>query len=486
MNTHNNIESTLQHLEALFSEYAFADVDITFDCKFSDYLDPNERNPEGVEEHLALAQRGIIVSTGTERSFFNLIFSPEEKCEGIVVRDINPRVKAYVDFNTLLLRISKTREEYLVLSKSLKNPSHLTVIYEPISLRMEKGGLPRKVQDRTLLKERVEVINQIIEKGALPRKVQEYYQKHLEDFASIYFLKATQYWRRPSDTKNFTKCRYDLDNALFSKLQRYAIEGKIISTVGSIDDLAFLANRKVPISVVDTSNISEYSFIDFQGIDAFCPRIIHTQMDDYKAKYHSYQYTPLTNIDRKEFNALIEKINSCYEIKINSYSIQNMIFDRENTEHNSAIYSPTTLPLLKEFIKKNILDVPGIGSVILGIAYGDIQKMNEASLEQIQELCHKEEVIPFLDQLVSEWFILNADIYLAMSNIPGWNDAFERYFSGRSQNLPKYLNKLKDNNLFDQFIAIFGAERLTQLEEKLSNEEKAKRKNKLLESLWTH
>jgi hypothetical protein len=157
---------------------------------------------------------GLIVSTGTERSLFDIILS-DPYCEGLVAIDINPKVKAYIDFNLFLLKVSENRMEYLHLSTS------------PTAFR-----------------------SKITE---LKDPMQEYYASHLEEFAAIYFSQ-TQAWRKNKayDVVNYTK-----NDELFHKLQTCALSGNIISIVGDIGDIDFLKNRN--IEIIDESNISQYS-----------------------------------------------------------------------------------------------------------------------------------------------------------------------------------------------------------------------------------
>ncbi len=270
-------------LEYQFAHLAFSDVDVNAECGFGDFLEPNELRPERVQPHLDRAGRGVLVSAGTERSFFDLIFSSEEKCEGLVVRDINPKVKAYVDFNTLMLRVSDSRKEYATLS----------------------GQKPSGLDDDDII-ERISTLREKIGKHDMPQKVKEYYLKHLRDFAFVYFnapLNISQRWRNIC-SEFFDKCRYDIDDSQFSKLQRYARAGNIVSTIGSINDLTFLADRVV--SVVDTSNIGGYEFIDLkvQGN----PRVIRVE----PGCYFSHKHVPLTDAERGEFEGHLKKLRRVY------------------------------------------------------------------------------------------------------------------------------------------------------------------------------
>ena len=262
-------------LECEFENQCLVDVNISQQCDFPDYLEPNEGSPEDVKSHLALMEKGIIVSTGTERSFFDLLFSDEKRCEGLVIRDINPKVKAYVDFNTLLLRISETRDEYLELSSETKGEESFS--------------------------SRIEVITDKIKKNSLPDKVKCYYQKHLKDFGFIY-LKEPKSWR---NSKYYRACKYHLKAAEFSKLQAYAKAGNIISTIGDINDLRFLHSRQV--AIVDTSNIADYVMLDFLGGENFKPRVITTIVGCEKTDYYSYAHEKLTEEENREFDELLEK-----------------------------------------------------------------------------------------------------------------------------------------------------------------------------------
>lgn len=288
-------------LEIEFASRAFCDVDVEASCKAFDFLNPNEANPEKVQEHLAKTVHGIIVSTGTERSFFDLILSPA--CEGLVVRDINPRVKAYVDFVVLLLRISETREEFNALSD-------------------------------------VKDITGKLEQGSLPENVKRYYLKHVASFAKIYH-KLDKDWKKD---KRFEKVRYDLHDDQFQKLQKYAREGNIIATVGDINDLTFLRNRKV--SVVDASNIHNYSLIDLQGEGDFHPRVIQTLIIEEETTYSSFVHTPLTSEERAEFYALFNRTPMPF---LRSNFTQ-LCKDNDPFDAHGTAVSPKTLERLRKFV----------------------------------------------------------------------------------------------------------------------------------------
>lgn len=270
-----------------FSERALKDPDI-WAFEFFDFLEPNETTPGLVKEHLTNIAKGLIVSVGTERSLFDLLFAPEQ-CTGLVVVDVNPRVKAYNDFNLLLICLSANHEEYVELSKPLSIPKH--------------NG--KKFEDR-IFKIQEKLIN-----APLPTCVKDYYQRNLFSFGIVYFTEK-RLWRNArmeginylkTAVNGFAECRYDQNPDQFNKIQAYAKRGDIISVVGAINDLTFL-NR--PISVVDISNVADHVFTNIKGIQDET-RVIWTNLmqsqKGYFFTYASYVQSQ-EKIDEKEHKLL--------------------------------------------------------------------------------------------------------------------------------------------------------------------------------------
>ena len=102
-------------LELQLQDVVCTDVNITTFTDF--FLTPSETVGTDLAPHIQKMEQGLIVSVGTERSFFDLALADQSRCEGLVVRDINPKVKAYVDFNVLLFRIANSRKDYCLLAK---------------------------------------------------------------------------------------------------------------------------------------------------------------------------------------------------------------------------------------------------------------------------------------------------------------------------------------------------------------------------------
>ncbi|GEM_PF-4716097 len=276
--------------------YSILEKNLDQQCDFDDYREPNEDNPENIQSHLDLAEPGIHVCTGSERLFFHLLLCDEKKCQGIIGRDINPKIAMYVAFNTLLLRIADNRQEYVDLSTPISECDFSTGSRRRL----------KKQERRDKLNERLKRISSKIDQDkVMPENMKRFYQKHLNAAGKAY-LYCAQYWRTE---QSFEKLNYTKNDEQFLKLQRFARSGKIISTVGNINDLGFLKEKE--ISVVDTSNIVDYTILDFQGSpNNFRARVIHTVVGMCKTNYYSYIYLPLSSKEKKEFEDLAEKIRA--------------------------------------------------------------------------------------------------------------------------------------------------------------------------------
>lgn len=232
-----------------FSKYTLKDPDI-WGFQFHDYFEPNESNLKGLKNHLSEMTAGLIVSVGTERSLFDLLLAPKQKCRGLVIVDLNPRVKAYNDFNLLLIKISSCPKEYVWFSR-------------PLHLHKKEGASFEK---------RILKIKEKLERSDLSKDLKDYYRRNLFSFGVVYFS-ANRLWRNDNlkgdapikfAENSFELCRYDKNPEQFRKIQLYAKRGMIFSVEGSINDLTFL--NKHSISVVDVSNVPDYEYINIKGI----------------------------------------------------------------------------------------------------------------------------------------------------------------------------------------------------------------------------
>ncbi|MBS0625522.1 MAG: hypothetical protein JSS32_05680 [Verrucomicrobia bacterium] len=246
---------------------------------------PNEYGAwKDLTRHLALQEPGILVSAGAERSFFDVALSAREVCQGLIVRDIHPHIKAYVDFNTALFRIAKDRQDYLQLVDD--------IYCDPEQLR-----------------ERIRA------DLAIPVAMREYYSANLDYFAEVFFewprlLEDHQMnWRK---SELFYAVAYHKNDEQFSKIQKLARAGNIIATLGDINDLRCFDGSR--ITLVDTSNIHDSCQIHLQT--AHLPRVMwtklilhqRTQFSSYRTEYNSFQLElPLTEEEMNELEIAVRQ-----------------------------------------------------------------------------------------------------------------------------------------------------------------------------------
>jgi hypothetical protein len=265
LSNHNQLS-----LREQYAHEALTPVNTKATCASRDYIFPNEGGAEAIAHHFDHLSEGIGVGCGTERLFFAALHSGAW-CQGWVSRDINPRVKAYGDFNLLLLSVT-TFQEYASISESVTSEVQLT---ERLTL----------IQDKT-------------HKSDLPEVVKQYHLQTLQAYGRGY-LTTNKCWRQETQ---FQACWYHQNEPQFDKLQRYAQEGNIIFTLGEINDLRFLRERT--ISVVDTSNIHLFSPINVQGEGNFAPRIIWTDQNYEQTTFYSRNYIVANTCQLCESQAL--------------------------------------------------------------------------------------------------------------------------------------------------------------------------------------
>jgi hypothetical protein len=244
-----------QLLETQFLREA-TQIDLVRGRDYLHYLIPNEKTPLEVAPFLRMTKPGIIVSVGTERSFFDLVLSDPTTCQGLVVRDHDPQVKGYVDFNVLLLRIAENREDYVQLS------TPPPPFFPHYCFGIEEAN-------NKIILEKIQKIRLVTERADIPPVIKEYYLRHLDDFGLIYFnAKMDKDWTKSH--AYYEGVKYYQDDQLFNQLQRYARSGNIIAIEGSVDDLTLLDERNIEIA--DISNIPDYSSLHFKTISK--PKII--------------------------------------------------------------------------------------------------------------------------------------------------------------------------------------------------------------------
>jgi hypothetical protein len=394
-------------LEIEFKELFDSDVDIHAKINFNDYLAPNELGVVDAAVFYQMRRAGILVSTGTERTFFGLALTrlaPFARliCEGLVVRDINPRVKAYNDFNVLLLRIAESMEDYAFLS-------------EP--------GPENKEAVMSKIVERLDI-------AAMPPHVKAYYQRNLANISAVYFNVARN-WRNQT---NFLYYHKDLHH--FDTLQSYARAGNIVTSIGKINDLHFLANRIVRI--VDISNIWDYSVIDLQnGNSDFSPTVIWTWLTSGNpTNYYSYQHVWLASEDRMKLELLFTKVLSSWPSDMENREeklVQDIKFIEIHKKRADDLdaylpirYAFESLELVQDYIDAWIHCSPfGIFNFSGAAIHRSVaEKFNQLDIRTLEAIAREPGIQRFGKDLVDLWPYMDTDKYLAFSGVSGWKEEF--------------------------------------------------------------
>lgn len=260
---------------------------------FREYLFPNELRPGLLRNLFASQPRGVLVSTGADRAF--IAASLYENCEGLIGVDINPRVKAYNDFNMLLIGLAQSREDYLTLRATESLIEHTkendtrhtpivfntTVIVDTIRRKLEESGLHEEVKSyfRDSLDEYAEVFYEAQQlKKMLTLLDPDLSKKACRDF--------TCYSLRPA--KFFADANYLYDDELFRRLKKLVSEGKVMFVVGDINKLDEFS--ELPITCIDSSNIGDYVSLDFARMQFLVDRRalhIWAENQGVVCRYHS-------------------------------------------------------------------------------------------------------------------------------------------------------------------------------------------------------
>lgn len=421
----------LINLEKQFQNICFKDMNLDAPLqllggmKVNDFIIPNEGSPQYILPHLdKVEEQGILVCTGTQRSLFNLCLGAD-KYTGLVVRDINPKVKAYIDFIVLLLRLSENREEYRQLSELALPKSY------------------SKEDRESLTKDKTKAIKHKLEQSAsIPEKAKNYYLKNFESFADIYFsYENTAFFGWKTDP-NYAEVHYHENDRLFKILQDHAKSGRIMAAAGDINDLRFLDSQK--IAVVDVSNISDYSLIDLQIGTSSRPRVIWTIQSPEKTGFYSYTHKPLTDKQRKEMTQLIQIIMKTRTAANPDRLATDLtdIFPDNAGKHNefdcppSASFTEETLKKLRLFKEKFLLEISKKKWACLCLVCCNLEYLE---LHEIQILSHHPLISNFVKVLVSLWNTLPSEKYFAFSEVPGWQEAFQD-------------EQKKDNSFFQSYL----------------------------------
>jgi hypothetical protein len=196
---------------------------------WDDCINPNESNPINIKPLLEEMQPGFLVSAGYQRSLFDLILSPKDKCKGLINIDCNPNIKAVFDFTILLLRLFDRKKFTFYTTHSVRSQGFAATLSE-----IEKALIASDI----------------------PPFMKKYYQKNLNAFAKKFYTKVRTYWRKEA-ADFFEGVLYYKDDNCYAKLQEYAKKGNIIAICKSIQDDS-LKRFKKEVSFIDESNIPNY------------------------------------------------------------------------------------------------------------------------------------------------------------------------------------------------------------------------------------
>ncbi len=207
------------------------------------YYIPNEGHPEAIKESILdsyVIPGGTLISTGSERSFFTIALAEKGTFKRAIIRDIDPQIKAYVDCNVLLFRLSHSREEYKELL--LQNPE-----------------------------EKERILQEKIETSSLSEPMKRYYLHQLPVLVDSQKIHR-QWWL----FEEFQAVNYLENDELFWKIKELADAGNILATVGDISELDPFNPKE--ISLIDTSNICDHCPIHWMGRQEFHPVIVYTEL----------------------------------------------------------------------------------------------------------------------------------------------------------------------------------------------------------------
>lgn len=235
-----------------------------------EFLIPNETDPIKLLPHLIHPDNkysGRLFVAGTERGWTILALC--ERCTGLIGVDINPRVKAYNDFNLLLFTLSADRQDYLKLRaveeivqahKNRYPPGFVVRKYHiPNDLAEEGAALDYFPDLITEIKER-------LERSGLDEDMKKYYRRNFDAMAEIFFSIQLQgrelifidkdFGAGNNGGPYFKEANYLFDDTLFNNIKAFASRGEIIFTTGSIIDFQEFQDEE--FLTIDISNIPDY------------------------------------------------------------------------------------------------------------------------------------------------------------------------------------------------------------------------------------
>lgn len=462
------------NLETIYQDLSHKKLDTLPDNEWDLYLEPNEAGVQAIAKILKTGKKGIIVSTGTERAFFDLLLRTKTEPEnsiGLIIIDVNPKAIAYAHMVILLLRIADDVTDFSNLSgpnRATKSDIPSTCITPLPVLSSLKFLTDQEIENK------ISCIREKILKSNLSEENKKFYLENLPQFAQIYFQRGNE-WRLCDGGEQsqkhwksyeyifsevfkergkeilsympnaFKGVQYQKEASSFKTLQSFAKSGGIVPINGDINNLDFLRKLQekeisTQVSVIDLSNIDEYVQIDLnQSFFPFSPRVIWTQRG-YPTKYLFYDHDPskdfLTTEEKLEFDSLFEQL---LKIGVLSGFKSNLMFRKKEpfTQSRPFGYYPEHLKELRDYMKQWVVTLPNIGTISFGptlgpqiFIQGEADVMNtgwiyRASNSTLLNLVSDPQIQKFSSELVKIWREKELhEKYFLFSDVIGWKEAF--------------------------------------------------------------
>jgi hypothetical protein len=423
--------------------------------EFDRYLSPNERALNRLRDLFKAMPEpqhpGTLLSVGTERSFFLWLLTPKTWRRCLVVQDVNPKVKAYLDFAMLLLHIALNREECLQLAQ-----------------------LPGGSMDENVCRQRVNELQVKIQSSDMSGDKKKYYltDDRLMSFARIYYrsnsnLSCSDHW---SSLKENECVNYWKSDDLFKELKDAVTAGCIVTSVRSIDDSGLLRPYQVisaipPTVLADVSNVSTYHILDF----LYDVQIIFTQQRREDWDYFYFKYEVLTDDERREIDGLFEQIfgDPPPGFKPEEWrldGLRNTSFFKEEL-HSSGTskviqcsYSKAVLGAVRKYNQKYIYTIPGAHTRV------DVKKLmlltNNPFTQHMEAVCGDPLFVSFLPAVIEACFAANMyEGMLRFARVPTWKETIAAYVAQHaSSDGERLLKNLQDPSVRDGFIRELGHE----------------------------
>lgn len=214
---------------------------------------PNEMIQREAKEVLSQAPAGVYVGVGTDRAFIGAAISPHTT--HLLLTDMGANVVLFNRINTALLKLARSRQDYLELRLNPRGLGHSLWIDRAYELR------DFDEEARALL---------------LNRDCFDFWQKNVVhtqklDFQAFHFNNEVDELSPVEKSFYFKDANYLYDDQLFAKLQEMALSNRIQSVQINYKDVDAVAqlmtairNEGLILSVLDLSNAWEPGYIGFE------------------------------------------------------------------------------------------------------------------------------------------------------------------------------------------------------------------------------